>query len=367
MYSTRKNLEAAKNIVGVIKDAIKSKKIPSKKIEYPIEMGIERLEEYSDAGELQRWQSVEIWHTYPHFYEDETFQTVVGEALDEYVYNDEDDDTVVYFTYKRQKVADRDDKYFSNIYPRTKKNIYVNIHEKIDEKYRKEVHSKVSQTEEFKKYNEEAFEQFKKLYTYDYYKENFDYNEFLEKIVEKAKEIRKKEKKQNNDVVENMREFLHKYGIFLLIEEKHDILDGICGYVGEKKMPTIILYVDIADIKNLRRCFFTIAHELYHLLYSEGEDLANKFAGAFLVSDVFDTLEGKLDITDTDKMKKLLKKYREELGVSFECIINSLFDSKKIGSKQQSELLRYKWRYIDKGDIDLGEEEKWIYNSLGIK
>ncbi len=356
---TKKNLVAAKNIKKAIEDAIKNKEIHS------ISMDIKLLEEYSDEGELEEWESVSILHDYLNFYKDKTAQDVLENALRTYA---KDDDVLVYFMYNTKEKKNREDKYFSDINARTKNNVDIDIYNRLGGEYREKIYKEVREKKEYKEYDKqksEKFKEFQEKYMCDYQYENYNYHnydEFLNKVVNRAKEIKKNE----SHVVENMREFLHKYGIFLLIEEKHDILDGVCGYVGEKKMPTIILYVDTADIKNLRRCFFTIAHELYHLLYGKGEGLANKFAGALLVSDVFDTLEEKLDITDTDETKKVLKKYREELGVSFECIINSLYDSKKIGSKQRSELLRYKWRYIDKGDIDLGEEEKWIYDSLGI-
>ncbi len=344
---TQKNLVTAKNIKKALEDAMKNKVIPH------IPMDIKCVPEYSDEGELEKWEGASILHNRLDFYKDEKIKPVLEEALRKYT---QEDDILVYFAYTQNE-------HLCRVHTRTKKNVYVNIHKELGKKYKEEMYKEISEKQEYKEYNKDKFETFKEKYTCEYLDENYDplkYDEFLNKVIRKAKEIQKKEGK----VVENMSNFLHNNGIFLLIKDKKDILDGICGYVGEKEMPTIILYLDKADSKNLRRCFFTIAHELYHLLYNEGEYLANKFAGALLVSDIFDDDTLTIDIENKAYTKALLEKYHKKLGISFECIINSLFDSKKIDRDEHSELLRNKRHYINTKNIDLSEEKEWIYKSI---
>ncbi len=348
---TQKNLSASKRIIEKIK-----------KYDESIDVGYDCLDEYSDEGSRERWQSVEIWHSYPYFYEEKgkEFRTIVERAVrEEYK---KDGDILIYCNYDEDKVADFRNKYFSKVYARTQKNVYIDIAEVVHEKYRREIYEKIAKTKEYQNYDEAIFGAFENKYKCDDKKND---SVFLRKIVEKAEQIKQNE----GHIVRDITSFLNTYGIFLLIEDKKDIsdeLDGLCGYIGEKKMPTIILYVDKADIKNLRRCFFTIAHELYHLLYNEGEELANKFAGHLLVSDYFRTKNITIDIENKDKAKEVLKKAHDELGVSFECIINSLLDNKKIDKKQRHTLLQHKKKYIDTDDINLEEEKKWIYTSLKI-
>lgn len=258
--------------------------------------------------------------------------------------------------------------HFSKVYARTRKDVEIDINREIDSILRENIYKEVSQLEEYKNYDETIFSTFQEQYIIEYTPKKYnDYEAFLNEIEKKAWVM----KDNNSNLVQGIKSFLHSIGVILLVKEKKDVpndkIDGLCGYVGEKKIPTIIVYR--GDDKNLRRCFFTIAHELYHLFYNEGEHSANTFAGSLLISekDVQD-INRLQDNKDEEVATTIISLYNK-FGVSIECCINALFHYQKISKEQRKIFLRKKKKkLIEKiHKTNSNENNEWIYQSLGLR
>lgn len=175
------------------------------------------------------------------------------------------------------------------------------------------------------------FTEFKKKYRAKKY---FKYD-----ILKKANSI----KNDYPNLIENITKFLYDNGIILILKEKEDndfkYLDGFACFLD--KQPIIVIYKPI-DEKDYKRMLFTIAHEIFHLFYTEPEDekMADIFAGGMLLTDR-DTLSIINDIkgSDINKVKaiELLNKnkdFRQELfeviyketGISMKAIIKTLIN-----------------------------------------
>lgn len=255
--------------------------------------------------------------------------------------------------------------YFSRVFARTHKNEEIDINEVISQNIRKEIMKEVESLDFDRTTYKKSFKDFQQKYVLMYDPRKYrSYHTFIQAIQKKAQTI----KNDNKDLVKSMKQFLNNAGIVLLVKDKKKapspIVDGLCGYVGKEKIPAIIIYK--GDPKDWRRSFFTIAHELYHLFYNEGETSANTFAGSMLISqkDVEDVV-----IHTNKDIPKVLKKFYEKFGVSVECIVNTLFRYKKINKEQKQYYLTNidkKKKMIEGWNIDIESEKKWIATSLDI-
>lgn len=109
-------------------------------------------------------------------------------------------------------------------------------------------------------------------------------------------------KDDNKEYTKDIGKFLFENGIILFNEnypenanEDFKRLDGFsCFY---NKYPIIVIY----NIPDKRRMLFTILHELYHLIYDENEEYADKFAGCALltISDIKEEF-GEYDILNIE-------------------------------------------------------------------
>lgn len=179
-----------------------------------------------------------------------------------------------------------------------------------------------------------------------------DFNKFIEfkkkyrtkkyskyDILEKANSI----KNDYPNLIENITKFLYDNGIILILKEKEEdafkYLDGFACFLD--KQPIIVIYKPI-DEKDYKRMLFTIAHEIFHLFYTEPEDekMADTFAGGMLLTDrdILSIINGikRLDIDkvkaiellnkDKDFQKKLFEEIYKEMGISMKTIIKTLIN-----------------------------------------
>lgn len=159
-------------------------------------------------------------------------------------------------------------------------------------------------------------------------------------ILSKANDI----KNDYPNLIKDITEFLYDNGIMLILKEIEDdafkYLDGFACFLD--KQPIIVIYKPI-DKKDYKRMLFTIAHEIFHLFYTEPEDekMADIFAGGMLLTDK-DVLNIINNIKDSniDKIKamELLnedKNFQKELfeniynmenGISMKAIIKTLIN-----------------------------------------
>ena len=171
-------------------------------------------------------------------------------------------------------------------------------------------------------------------------KENIDINKFenfkykytaipynLYNLSIKANSINKDYPNMLNDITE----FLYDNGIILLVKQRDNYfkyLDGFACFLG--KYPIIVIYKPQRK-EDYRRMFFTIAHEIYHLIYvyTENEKDADFFAGKMLV-----TQENILKILNNMNDDNLKKNNVNEISIF-------LKDNKKIQEKIFYELYKY--------------------------
>ncbi|WP_295156213.1 hypothetical protein [uncultured Brachyspira sp.] len=193
----------------------------------------------------------------------------------------------------------------------------------------------------------ESFNSFKKKYTSIPYKKS--------QLIIKANNI----KKDNPNFLNNITKFLYDNGIILIVkdkDEKFKYVDGFACFLGG--YPIIVVYKPKLK-KDYRRVFFTIAHEIYHLIYryTENEKDADFFAGAMLLTkeDIFSVLkEFDYDIFKTndiadisiflknsDDLKKVIfEKVYKKWNVSMRVILKSLINYKFIiGTEMENEYL----------------------------
>ena len=139
--------------------------------------------------------------------------------------------------------------------------------DKIDAtEYRDNIKEKILKVKNYIDINK--FKEFKKSYS------SVIPNEWLKK----AMSI----KDNNPEYTKDIGKFLFENGIILFVEELPDKdwerLDGFSCFFND--YPVIVIYEQI----DKRRMLFTIMHEVYHLIYNENEDNADKFAGCSLLT-----------------------------------------------------------------------------------
>lgn len=179
------------------------------------------------------------------------------------------------------------------------------------------------------------FIEFKKKYKAEKYSKDC--------ILEKANDI----KNDCQNLIENITEFLYDNGIILILKEiEYDAfkyLDGFACFLD--KQPIIVIYKPI-DKKDYKRMLFTIAHEIFHLFYTEPEDekMADIFAGGMLLTDrdilriinnvniEYSNINKNKAIEllnkNEDLQKELFEEIYKETGISMKAIIKTLINYK---------------------------------------
>lgn len=169
-------------------------------------------------------------------------------------------------------------------------------------------------------------------------------------------------KRDNPNFLYNITKFLYDNGIILIIKNKDTefkYVDGFACFLGD--YPIIVIYKPESE-KDYRRIFFTIAHEIYHLIYTytENEKDADIFAGAMLVTkdNIFSILKEFKEFDDDilksydvvkisiflnnlkDLKKSIFERLYMKLNVSMRVILKSLINYKFIiGTEEDNEYL----------------------------
>ncbi|WGK69173.1 hypothetical protein P0082_11925 [Candidatus Haliotispira prima] len=311
--------------------------------------------QYYDDDDDMVIKNYEIWYNNIQLAQNNEFIQYILELKKKYLHSPETESICI--NCNRERIADLDNPYFSSIRARIFKRTELNLNQMISENFKKNICEEVlgivgSEREHFTS----KFAEFKKEYYLNY---DSDYMKYMAEVSEKAVEI----KSIFPDFIAEIRKFLKDHGIVLLAKESgntpHEKVDGFAGFVSNSEIPTIVIYYKRGQ---LRRSFFTIAHEVYHLLYDDNEHLANRFAGLMLVGNYF---EDK-DVSNPDE---LLKQGYLELNISMDCIVNSLYDLGKIGKDIRSKLFRrgHLSNLIKETEgFDRDEDENFVRESLGL-
>ena len=158
-------------------------------------------------------------------------------------------------------------------------------------------------------------------------------------ILSKANDI----KNDCPNLIENITKFLYDNGIILILKEIESdafkYLDGFACFLD--KQPIIVIYKPI-DKKDYKRMLFTIAHEIFHLFYTEPKDekMADIFAGGMLLTDrdvlniINNINSSNMDKVDTIELlnknenlqKELFEEIYKETGISMKAIIKTLIN-----------------------------------------
>lgn len=186
--------------------------------------------------------------------------------------------------------------------------------DKIDAtEYRKKIKNKILEVKNHTDINK--FKEFKKLYS----------SVIPSKLLNKAMSI----KDNNPEYTKDIGKFLFENGIILFVEELPDKdwerLDGFSCFFND--YPVIVIYKK----EDKRRMLFTIMHEVYHLIYNENEDNADKFAGCSLLTikdlkkeygeDYIHTMK---EDENNENYKNIAKNLCNKYDISVEAAINTL-------------------------------------------
>lgn len=187
--------------------------------------------------------------------------------------------------------------------------------DKIDAtEYRDKIKEKILKVKNYIDINK--FKEFKKSYS------SVIPNEWLKK----AMSI----KDNNPEYTKDIGKFLFENGIILFVEELPDEdwkrLDGFSCFFNN--YPVIVIYKK----EDKRRMLFTIMHEVYHLIYNENEDNADKFAGCSLLT--IDDLKKeygedyihiiKEEYNENEDYKNIVKNLCNKYDISVEAATNTL-------------------------------------------
>lgn len=234
------------------------------------------------------------------------------DELEEYIENDSNDIPSIY--YINTDIIDnflKDEIIFTPFVGRVsdkKRKEY--FFDKIDAtEYREKIKNKILEVKNYIDINK--FKKFKKSYS------SIIPNEFLNK----AMSIKDK----NPEYTKDIGKFLFENGIILFVEELPDedweILDGFSCFFNE--YPVIVIYEQI----DKRRMLFTIMHEIYHLIYNEDEDNADKFAGSSLLTKkdlIKEYGENYIHNIKEDDYKNIVKNLCNKYYISVEAATNTL-------------------------------------------
>ena len=185
--------------------------------------------------------------------------------------------------------------------------------DKIDAtEYRDNIKEKILKVKNYIDINK--FKEFKKSYS------SVIPNEWLKK----AMSI----KDNNPEYTKDIGKFLFENGIILFVEELPDKdwerLDGFSCFFND--YPVIVIYEQI----DKRRMLFTIMHEVYHLIYNENEDNADKFAGCSLltIKDLEDEygkdIHNIKEDENNENYKNIAKNLCGKYDISVEAATNTL-------------------------------------------
>lgn len=234
------------------------------------------------------------------------------DELEEYIENDSNDIPSIY--YINTDIIDnflKDEIIFTPFVGRVsdkKRKEY--FFDKIDAtEYREKIKNKILEVKNYIDINK--FKKFKKSYS------SIIPNEFLNK----AMSIKDK----NPEYTKDIGKFLFENGIILFVEELPDedweILDGFSCFFNE--YPVIVIYEQI----DKRRMLFTIMHEIYHLIYNEDEDNADKFAGSSLLTKkdlIKEYSEDYIHVMKEEDYQDIVKNLCNKYYISVEAATNTL-------------------------------------------
>lgn len=238
------------------------------------------------------------------------------DELEEYVENDSNDIPSIY--YINTDIIDnflKDEIVFTPFVGRVKyeKNSAKRkeyFFDKIDAtEYREKIKNKILEVKNYIDINK--FKEFKKSYS------SIIPNGFFNKAM--------LIKDKNPEYTKDIGKFLFENGIILFVEELPDKdwerLDGFSCFFNE--YPVIVIYEQI----DKRRMLFTIMHEVYHLIYNEDEDNADKFAGSSLLTKkdlIKEYGENCIHNIKEDDYKNIVKNLCNKYYISVEAATNTL-------------------------------------------
>lgn len=200
---------------------------------------------------------------------------------------------------------------------------------KITLTYRNDIKDKILKIKD--KVDYKKFEQFKDKYRAIPFSKN--------NVLSMAQSI----KNTNPNMLDDISNFLLDNGIILLALDKPNddfmYLDGFACFLD--RQPIIVVYN--LSYEDRRRMFFTIGHELYHLLYDENEQMADKFAGSFLltnndINNVLDKLNidrNSLESDNIDNLKNIFQELYVNNVVSMRSIMKSLINYGYLNRKDE--------------------------------
>ena len=164
--------------------------------------------------------------------------------------------------------------------------------------------------------------------------QNSELKQSEQNVQQNTQDTAQRIKQEHPFLLQNIGYFLYKHGILLFCVSKElfdgtKTRDGYCQIPKDSSEYPIVIIAK--DEHTPRRKFFTIAHEVYHLLSGEdGEFLANKFAGAMLITkqEIMELLQlnPKNPVIKESELEQCLKTLYQYFPVSLECIIFTLFD-----------------------------------------
>lgn len=226
--------------------------------------------------------------------------------------------------------------------------------DKIDTiEYRNKIKEEILKVKDYININK--FKEFKKSYS----------SVIPNELLKKAMSIKDK----NPEYTKDIGKFLFENGIILFVEELPDKdwerLDGFSCFFNE--YPVIVIYEQI----DKRRMLFTIMHEVYHLIYNEDEDNADKFAGSSLLT--IKDLENEygrdyihnIEEDDDEDYKNIMKNLCIKYYISVEAATNTL-KNYNILNKDIDEYKPY-FRYIREQVEDIIKQLKDNSSEIKIK
>ena len=202
--------------------------------------------------------------------------------------------------------------------------------DKIDAtEYRDNIKEKILKVKNYIDINK--FKEFKKSYS----------SVIPSKLLNKAMSI----KDNNPEYTKDIGKFLFENGIILFVEELPDKdwerLDGFSCFFND--YPVIVIYEQI----DKRRMLFTIMHEVYHLIYNENEDNADKFAGCSLltIKDLEDEYGKDIHNIKEDENNENYKNIAKNLCGKYDISVEAANNTLKNYNILKKEINKYKCHF----------------------